>query len=335
MTKKRVKKDSIYFSKEENDAVIEYINASGAERDRIFTKKLYVPMTKLVSSIIRRYNLYIPDEDFEDTFSDALSYIVTKMDKYKPERGKKAYSYYGTTVKHYVIGRMVEYAKKQERFVRFDDNTDDDSIDRDCEYLIDTTHESSARKSQYGQLVEELSSAIKNEIDNNPKLNSDDIKVGTKLIWLLNNWQDILQTITIMKEDELSAEAITNIMSDENVSTGKAIVEQALDESGFDYTDADIMKLVYRMSFNNSSELYAAVASGRVTLNEVKHTLSRLNSDVTDSIELFTGRESDKYTKATILYILRESTLLPTPKIHKSLMKFKKVYGALQEMYVD
>lgn len=334
MAKKRVNPDSFYFSKEENDAVIEYINATGRERDRIFTEKLYGPMTKLVSSIIRRYNLYIPDEDFEETFADALSDIVTKMDRYNPESGTKAYSYYGTIVKHYLLGRISDYQKSQKRFVRFDDTSDDESVERDCEYLIDTSQESTVRQMQYNQLIEEFSSAIKHEMEVNKKLNNDDIKVGSNLVWLLNNWQDILQTITSMKEDELSAEAISTMMSDESVNNGKCMVERALCDAGFKYTDADIMKLVYRLSFNNPSELYVAVSLGNLSVDEVKHAFSRLDSDVTDSLGLFTGRESDKYTKATILYILRESTLLPTPKIHKSLMKYKKVYEGLKEMYV-
>ena len=48
----------------------------------------------MIESIIRRYNLYPPDEIFQETFDDTLSFLLTKIEHYKPDSGFKAYSYW-------------------------------------------------------------------------------------------------------------------------------------------------------------------------------------------------------------------------------------------------
>ena len=54
----------------------------------------------MVESIIRRYKLYPPqDENFDETFNDTLSFLMTKIDRFNPNSGYKAYSYCGTVCK--------------------------------------------------------------------------------------------------------------------------------------------------------------------------------------------------------------------------------------------
>ena len=53
-----------YFYEEQEQAVIDYINAYAAEeKARIFNEILSPAFTKMVESIIRRYNLYVPEQD--------------------------------------------------------------------------------------------------------------------------------------------------------------------------------------------------------------------------------------------------------------------------------
>ena len=80
---------------------------------------------KMAESIIRRYRLYIPDEDFNDTFNDVLSYLITKADKYNPSKGTRAYSYYGNICKNYLIGRKESYEKSLIRNPSYDLNEEE------------------------------------------------------------------------------------------------------------------------------------------------------------------------------------------------------------------
>ena len=74
-----------YFYEKEESAVVEYINSDDIIRkNELFDNILYPAFSKMVESIIRRYKLYVPDEEFEQTFNDTISYLMTKISHYKP-----------------------------------------------------------------------------------------------------------------------------------------------------------------------------------------------------------------------------------------------------------
>ena len=179
-----------YFYEEQEQAVIDYINAEdNIEKDRIYMEKLYPAFTKMVESIIRRYKLYIPDEDYEDTFTDTLSFLTTKMDKF--EAGKyKAYSYYGTICKNYLIGKLQSFAKIQERnplysnvvgdfnSLRYSDN----NLNKDSEIASETIK----------ILINKINTMLE-EKDIIP-LKENEYKLGKALVNLFENWDYVLTT---------------------------------------------------------------------------------------------------------------------------------------------
>ena len=70
-----------YFYEKEENAIVQYINEKNVEeKNRIFNTILYPALTKMIESIIRRYKLFVPDEDFEQNFNDTISYLLTKID---------------------------------------------------------------------------------------------------------------------------------------------------------------------------------------------------------------------------------------------------------------
>ena len=85
-----------YFYEKEEDAVVKYINAKTSdEKNLIFEEYLRPALSKMIEIIIRRYNLHQKGEEFEETFDDALAFIITKIDRYKKENGR-AFSYIQT-----------------------------------------------------------------------------------------------------------------------------------------------------------------------------------------------------------------------------------------------
>ena len=84
-----------YFYEAQEKAVIDYLNAKTAEeKNKIYCEVLKPAFEIMIESIIRRYKLYIPNEEFDNTFNDTLSFLLTKADKFNKEKNKKAYSYY-------------------------------------------------------------------------------------------------------------------------------------------------------------------------------------------------------------------------------------------------
>lgn len=130
---KQKKKQTGYFLDREEKAVVDYNNASSfEERNRIFNEILEPALTTMVESIIRRYRLFVKDETFEETFDDALAFIIMKINQFKPENGR-AYSYLGTMCRNYLIGRITKSNKEMVRDVSFDDVYED--VMGDSEYI--------------------------------------------------------------------------------------------------------------------------------------------------------------------------------------------------------
>ena len=75
-----------YFYEKEEQAIIDYTSSNNPEeKNRIFNTVLLPALTKMIESIIRRYKLFVPDEEFPQTFNDTISYLLTKINNFKPE----------------------------------------------------------------------------------------------------------------------------------------------------------------------------------------------------------------------------------------------------------
>lgn len=223
-----------YFYEQEEQAVIDYIKAEDKfEKNRIFLDYLQPAFTKMIESIIRRYNLYLPDEMFQETFDDTLSFLLSKIEHFKPESGFKAYSYCGTICKNYLILKVKQYNNNLTRNDRYEIIQED---------LINNVKFSYNQDNDYIQLLTELLEKTSYEISriiNNReiyKLNENEIKVGNALVNLMTNWN-----------------------------------------------------------------------------------------------ELFARMGSNKFNKSSILLFLKETTLLTTPEIRKSMKKYKNVYQNIRK----
>ena len=105
----RKRKNDLYFGPNEEEAVVKFLKSTdGTERNLIFNEWLKAPLDKMIESIIRKYKLYRKGETFEELHSDTLSFLMTKVHKFETDRGKKAYSYFGTISKHYILGLLIK-----------------------------------------------------------------------------------------------------------------------------------------------------------------------------------------------------------------------------------
>jgi hypothetical protein len=182
-----------YFYEDEEKAFVDYLNASTKEaKDLIFNTKLLPAFTKMTESIIRRYNLYPPDEEFQETFDDTMSFLITKIENFNPESGYKAYSYCGTIIKNYLIYKINQFAKNQKRNTSYDSyNTEELS---DITDTLRYSYENGSNNIKFlGDLMKRTAKDI-NEMVDDPvknKLNENQIKVGKALIEILTNWEEL------------------------------------------------------------------------------------------------------------------------------------------------
>lgn len=176
-----------YFYEEQEEAVKRYLEADVDERNEIFNTVLKPAFTKMIESIIRRYKLYVPEEEFEETFNDTLSFLSSKMANFDPSKHHKAYSYYGTICKNYLIYKINQFRKKIERNEPYDDTYE--RFQNDINY----SETEPSEKTLAEELVEKIVTKIKEMIDDESlNLNDNEKKVGLALCELFENWEDIL-----------------------------------------------------------------------------------------------------------------------------------------------
>lgn len=193
MARGRKPKINNYFEKKEEDALIRYLNTTDEnERNDIFNEILLPAYTKMVESIIRRYNLYVPDESFEELFDDTMSFLTSKLHKFDAKKGFKAYSYCGTVAKNYLIYKILQFSKNQKRVSSFDENETEFSDNIKFSYGED--NHSAFLTDLVARTIKDIQGIIDaNEIKHN--LTPNEIKVGYALIELFSNWEDILDNI--------------------------------------------------------------------------------------------------------------------------------------------
>ena len=176
-----------YFYEEQEQAVIDYLNTYDSQkREEIFNSILRPAFTKMVESIIRRYNLYVPDEEFQETFDDVMSFMLTKLNNFNADKGTKAYSYCGTICKNYLYFKNNQFSKKKVRDLSYEEYVEDMKLE---EKYVD---EPNQFKVAAPKIIIQMSDEIKKTIENTPSLTENEKKVGFALVDVLDNWEDIL-----------------------------------------------------------------------------------------------------------------------------------------------
>lgn len=104
-TKKKKKKEpQQYFTQETEDSIIKYLNSEDQTfRDKIYKDKIEYAFYKLAENIIHTYKFYYTDlNTVEELKHEVVTFLLEKLHKYKQSTGK-AYSYFGTIAKNYLI----------------------------------------------------------------------------------------------------------------------------------------------------------------------------------------------------------------------------------------
>ena len=130
MTKLRKKKKrtkNLYWTEETEQAIIQY-NESDDDlfKEKLFRDELYAALDKLSENIINRFKFPYMDETFEDVKAETVSYLVLKLNNFKPDKGK-SFGYFSTVAKNYLILQNNKKYKELNRTVYLSDPTSDEN----------------------------------------------------------------------------------------------------------------------------------------------------------------------------------------------------------------
>ncbi len=102
--KRKPKQSILYFTQETEDAIIEYLKTEDeVERNRIYNEKIDYAFHKLAENIIHTFKFYYTEVNtINELKHEVVCVLLEKLPKYKQGKGK-AYSYFGTIAKRYLI----------------------------------------------------------------------------------------------------------------------------------------------------------------------------------------------------------------------------------------
>jgi hypothetical protein len=174
-----------YFDVVEENAVRMYLTAETfEEKNQIYNEFLRGPLDKMISSIIRRYKLYRKDMNFTDIHTDTHSFLMTKVDKFKPSKNKKAYSYFGTICKNYLMGQIIKDQKDTNRKVSYED------ISSNLENRPDMVYYMEFEKTEADDVIQEFLDELKRYLEKE-QLTDNETKLGIALLELFENYKTI------------------------------------------------------------------------------------------------------------------------------------------------
>ena len=120
----RKKSKANYFTSETEEYIKKYNTSTDpVYRAKIFTDHIYLPFYKLAENIIHTFKFYYTDvEAIEDLKHEIVSVLLEeKIMKFDPDNGAKAFSYFGTIVKRWLINYNNKNYKRLKQIGSFSD----------------------------------------------------------------------------------------------------------------------------------------------------------------------------------------------------------------------
>jgi len=131
---KKQTNNNYYFTQQTEDAIVLYNTSSDPVfKSRIFTQHLYYPFYKMAENIIHTFKFYYMDVDsVEDLKLDIIRMITEeKLQGFDPSNGAKAFSYFQTIIKRWLIKYNNDNYKKLKQVGSFEEIHDYDDTTSD------------------------------------------------------------------------------------------------------------------------------------------------------------------------------------------------------------
>lgn len=183
--KRKPKTKNNYFTEETEEAILEYRKSTNqAERNRIYNDRIHFGFYKLAENIIHTFKFYYTEVDkIEDLKYEVVSFLLQKLDLYDQSKGK-AYSYFGTIAKRYLIIYNQKNYKKLVNKMEIPNNEEDDDNFKQA-ITIEESHEPD-RLEIIDKLIKELDDKLIDMFDK-----PDEIRVAFAILEIFKKRENI------------------------------------------------------------------------------------------------------------------------------------------------
>jgi len=140
--KRKPKEPRIYFTTDTEEAIIEYLASSDQDfRNRLYKDRIEYAFYKLAENIIHTFKFYYTDSDtIEELKHEVVTFLLEKLHLYDQSKGK-AFSYFGTIAKRYLI------VYNNNNYKKLQEHADVEVLDEDRGFLYETIKEQTTRRS--------------------------------------------------------------------------------------------------------------------------------------------------------------------------------------------
>ena len=127
--RKRRPKSKNYFTKDTEQAIVRYNNEPDPEiRSQIYRDEIHYAFFKLTENIIHTFKFYYTEVDqIEHLQHEVITFLLSKLHLFNPDNGAKAYSYFGTITKNWLIVYNTKNYKKRVQKAPVDELYKDDN----------------------------------------------------------------------------------------------------------------------------------------------------------------------------------------------------------------
>jgi DNA-directed RNA polymerase specialized sigma subunit len=115
------RKSNYYFRQEHEDAIVQYAASSDRkEKEKIYIEFIGPVFNEMVDKIVYTYKFTtLPNIDILK--EECKIWLTTILDKYDPNKGSKAFSYFSVITKNWFIHKVKKHSTRLRREVTFDD----------------------------------------------------------------------------------------------------------------------------------------------------------------------------------------------------------------------
>tara|TARA_Y100001972_G_C7649029_1_gene326301 strand:- start:920 stop:1642 length:723 start_codon:yes stop_codon:yes gene_type:complete len=113
--KRKKKSKNQYFTQATEDAIVRYNESTDPEeRSEIYRKDIHYAFFKLTENIIHTFKFYYTEvNEIEHLQHEVITFLLSKIHLFDQSKGAKAFSYFGTIAKRYLIIQNTQNYKKR------------------------------------------------------------------------------------------------------------------------------------------------------------------------------------------------------------------------------
>ena len=181
--KRRKRTTNHYFTKVHEQAIIDYVATEEmSERERLYRDYIGPAFDELVDKIVYTYK-FTTLPNIDSLRDECKVWLTTILDKYDPNKGSKAFSYFSVVTKNWFIHKVKKNSVQVRREIYYDD------LNKDLESKYVMTDESYIKSRENNEFWRFLYEEINSWNSTNMKTNEE--KVYKAVMVLFESTNDI------------------------------------------------------------------------------------------------------------------------------------------------